>query len=125
MLRETLEELRRMRGHALADRLHEWAAERGLQVAAQALFDCGNHLLSGGFGERVDDYASIPPALLRHGVIDAGLEGRLRGLAGFRNLLVHDYFRIDVARVRDLLDTLLDDLEAFAAAVEAWLDANP
>jgi uncharacterized protein YutE (UPF0331/DUF86 family) len=48
----------------------------------------------------------------------------LRGLAGFRNLLVHDYARVDPGRVREMLQTRLPDLEAFAAAVEEWLDRD-
>jgi uncharacterized protein YutE (UPF0331/DUF86 family) len=57
-------------------------------------------------------------------VIGPELEGRLRGLAGFRNLLVHDYARVDPGRVREMLQTRLPDLEAFAAAVEEWLDRD-
>ncbi|HEX7506269.1 MAG TPA: DUF86 domain-containing protein [Polyangia bacterium] len=103
----------------------EWARERGLQIAAQAVFDIGNHVLSGGFAERPADYAAIPSMLGRNGVISVELETRLRGLAGFRNLLVHDYARVDPARVRDLLESRLPDLVAFADAVEDWLNRNP
>jgi uncharacterized protein YutE (UPF0331/DUF86 family) len=100
----------------------EWARERGLQIAAQAVFDIGNHVLSGGFAERPADYAAIPTMLHRRDVISAELEARLRGLAGFRNLLVHDYARVDPVRVRAMLETRLPDLVAFADAVEDWLD---
>ena len=103
----------------------EWARERGLQIAAQAVFDIGNHVLSGGFAERPADYAAIPGMLGRKGVITAELEGRLRGLAGFRNLLVHDYARVDPDRVREMLETRLPDLVAFADAVEDWLNRHP
>jgi len=103
----------------------EWARERGLQIAAQAVFDIGNHVLSGGFAERPADYAAIPSMLGRKGVISAELEGRLRGLAGFRNLLVHDYARVDPARVREMLESRLPDLVAFADAVEDWLNRDP
>jgi uncharacterized protein YutE (UPF0331/DUF86 family) len=105
----------------------EWARERGLQIAAQAVFDIGNHILSGGFAERPADYAAIPAMLCRKGVIGVDLEGRLRGLAGFRNLLVHDYARVDPVRVREMLEARLPDLVAFADAVEDWLsrEAEP
>ena len=102
----------------------EWAAERGLQIAAQAVFDIGNHVLAGGFAERPTDYAAIPGMLCRRGVISPELEARLRGLAGFRNLLVHDYARVDPGRVREMLQTRLPDLTAFADAVEDWLDRD-
>jgi uncharacterized protein YutE (UPF0331/DUF86 family) len=44
-------------------------------------------------------------------VIPVELEQRLRGIAGFRNLLVHDYAELDVARVWELIDTRLSDLQ--------------
>jgi uncharacterized protein YutE (UPF0331/DUF86 family) len=99
----------------------EWAIERGLQLAAQSLFDVGNHVLVGAFAIRPKDYAEVAPELARRGVISAALATRLTGLAGFRNLLVHEYAAIDPVRVRELLSTRLDDFVSFADAVEAWV----
>jgi len=124
-LRETLARLDEMRAHPLHQPALEWAIERGLQVAAQSVFDIGNMVLAGAFAERPADYAGIPVALCRRGVIGAGLEARLRGLAGFRNLLVHDYARVDPARVREALGERTGDLAKFADAVEAWMDRQP
>ncbi len=121
-LREALRLLDQLRSRVSDDLACEWAIERGLQVAAQSVFDIGNHVLSGAFGERPADYAAVPVALCRRGVISADLEMRLRGLAGFRNLLVHDYARVDPVRVREALDKRRGDLAAFADAIEAWLD---
>ncbi len=98
----------------------EWALERGLQLAAQALFDIGNHVLAGAFSARPSDYAEIPAELARRGVIGENLEARLRGLAGFRNLLVHEYAKVDPGRVRTLLGSRLDDFNDFADAIETW-----
>jgi uncharacterized protein YutE (UPF0331/DUF86 family) len=124
-LRATIERLRTLRQQARSgDPIAEWAIERGLQIAAQAVFDVGNHVLSGGFGERPSEYGQVAPQLARHGVIAPDLEARLRGLAGFRNLLVHDYARVDAARVFQLLQDRLEDLGAFADAVERWLQGQ-
>lgn len=124
-LREVLSRLASIRSHPLGDPTTDWAIERGLQVAAQSVFDIGNLVLAGAFGDRPADYSSIPVSLSRHGVIPPELEARLRGLAGFRNLLVHDYVRVDPARVREALASRLGDLAEFADAVEAWLDRQP
>ncbi|MBN2575626.1 MAG: DUF86 domain-containing protein [Deltaproteobacteria bacterium] len=91
-------------------------------MAAQSVFDIGNQVLSGAFGERPADYAAVPIALCRRGVLSGDLEIRLRGLAGFRNLLVHDYARADPARIREALRKRMGDLADFADAIEAWLD---
>lgn len=124
LLRETVERLRGLAAQGVASPIDEWAAERGLQIAAQSLFDIGNHVLSGGFGERPAEYAAVPGMLTAHGVINAALEARLQGLAGFRNLLVHDYVRVDPARVREFLVERLGDFEAFASAVEVWFETD-
>ena len=123
-LRAACSRLSDVRMRSATDPATEWARERGLQIAAQAVFDIGNHVLSGGFAERPADYAAIPSMLCRKGVISAELEARLRGLAGFRNLLVHDYARVDPERVREVLETRLPDLVAFADAVEDWLNRD-
>lgn len=38
-----------------------WAAERGLQVAAEIVFDIGNHILTAHFGSSATDYLSVDP----------------------------------------------------------------
>jgi uncharacterized protein YutE (UPF0331/DUF86 family) len=121
-LRATVEHLAALRASGrLDDPTIEWAIERGLQVGAQALFDIGNHVLSGGYAERPSEYSQVAPLLVRHGVIPSELEVKLRGMAGFRNLLVHDYARVDPARVHQVLRDRLEDLGEFADAIDDWL----
>lgn len=55
--------------------------------------------------------------------VSAGVAERLTGLAGFRNVLVHDYARLDLRRVHAGLERL-GDLEAFVADVERWLEGE-
>ena len=107
------------------DRLEEdlmlrWAVTHGLHIAAEALFDAGGHILAGEFQEVVDEYREIPPRLLARGVISLETAKRLESLAGFRNVLVHEYADIDLRRLHTGLRRL-DDLEAFVADVESWL----
>ncbi len=105
------------------DLVLQWAVERGLQLAAEAVFDVGNHILAGEFQESVDEYREIPRRLLARGVISGGTAGRLESLAGFRNVLVHDYAAVDLRRVHEGLGRL-DDFDAFVADVEDWLRAT-
>ena len=100
--------------------LLEWAIERGFHVAAEALFDAGNHILAGEFADAADEYAQIPVHRAARGVIRPETATRLRSLAGCRNILVHDYTTIDPQRLIEGLGRL-DDVDAFAADVEAWL----
>jgi uncharacterized protein YutE (UPF0331/DUF86 family) len=89
-------------------------------VAAEALFDTGAHILSAEFRETVDEYREIPGRLVGRGVIAAATGDRLKGLAGFRNVLVHDYAEVDLDRVLAGLDRL-SDFDAFVADVAAFL----
>jgi predicted nucleotidyltransferase len=68
------------------DLLLQWAVERGLQVAAEALFDLGGHVLAGEFQESVDRYADIPPRLVARGVLRSETSERLRGASENRKI---------------------------------------
>jgi uncharacterized protein YutE (UPF0331/DUF86 family) len=118
--------LRRHAGHPLeqltADTDEAWAVERGLLLCAQNLLDVATHLAAAA-GRDAPDYASAIDQLGALGVLPAPFAARLRGIAGFRNLLVHGYLAVDLVRVHQLLNQRLDDFEAFAKHVEAYLAA--
>lgn len=105
------------------DRQLRWAVERGLQVAAEALFDTGTHILAGEFQEVIDEYGEIPTRLLARGVLSPATATSLKSLAGFRNVLVHEYADIDLGRLHAGLGRL-GDFDAFVADVERWLLAK-
>jgi uncharacterized protein YutE (UPF0331/DUF86 family) len=109
----TVERLRR-------DPQLRWAVERGLHVVAEALFDTGTHVLAGEFGDPIEEYREVPPRLAVRGVISEETARRLHSLAGFRNVLVHDYAVVALDRVHAALGRL-DDFQAFVADVEGWL----
>ena len=56
-------------------------------------------------------------------MLDLSLGERLLKVSGFRDVLVHEYGTVDYALVYEKLGRL-DDLAAFAAAIEAWLSAE-
>ena len=104
------------------DYRHTWLAERGLELAAQAILDIGNHILAGQFGESAPEYEEILTRLGAHRVLSDDLGGRLRGLGGFRNILVHGYLRIDPDKVYDALARSARDFTDFQAEIAAWLE---
>jgi uncharacterized protein YutE (UPF0331/DUF86 family) len=97
------------------------AAERFLQLAIEALFDIGTHCIAALALPRPAKYADIVPARADASIIRLETAARLESLAGFRNLLVHEYARLDRRRVHEFLNTRLDDLRAFAADVAGYL----
>jgi uncharacterized protein YutE (UPF0331/DUF86 family) len=117
-----LDELKHLDVEALRRSVRDaWAVERGLQLAAEIVFDAGNHILSGHFGVSAKDYEDILALLAAHGVIEPPVHERLAGLGGLRNLLVHDYLRLDSARIAEALARAPGDFSAFTTAVHRWL----
>jgi uncharacterized protein YutE (UPF0331/DUF86 family) len=125
-LEEVISELQRLKssGRELlrGSLSNMWAVERGLQLGAEIIFDIGNHVLSAEYGTSADDYKDIVRQLVQRGVLDQDLRDRLEGLAGFRNILVHDYLRLDPERVLEALARAPEDFTAFAREIRAWLE---
>ena len=116
-LEELLETLdaARARGRAALDRdiRDELHVEHALQLAIQACIDVGAHLVSELGLPAPDDYGQIFESLGTAGRIDRDLAARLARAVGMRNLLVHEYLKIDLDKVWATLGEL-DDLRAFA-----------
>lgn len=98
-----------------------WLAERGLQLAAESVFDIGNHILSGYFQVAAQDYEGVLDLLLGKRVISHELRAKLKGLGGFRNILVHEYISIDRRKVFQELQSGLDDFNAFIEEILLWM----
>ena len=101
-----------------------WAAERGFQIAAESIFDIGNHILAGHFQASPKDYEDISRLLSERSVISRELAARLKGLGGFRNILVHEYLDVNPAIVYERLQKGLPDFEEFSRQIFLWLDQN-
>jgi uncharacterized protein YutE (UPF0331/DUF86 family) len=78
-----------------------------------------SHILAGEFQESVDEYREIPGRLRARAVLSEATARRLDGLAGFRDVLVHEYADVNLRRVRAGLDRL-GDIDAFVADVDGW-----
>ncbi len=112
----TVDELR-------TDRDLSWSIERGLQLAAQNALDIATHLvIAAGFDST--DYTTAIDRLVTIGAISAEFGANFRGIAGFRNILVHGYLEIDLDLVRKVLSERLRDFDQFASSIDGYLDRN-
>ncbi len=100
-----------------------WTVERGLLAGLGLVFNVGDHLLAGAFGVQAESYEDSLRLLARHGVISEELRRGFEGSGGFRNVLVHEYARVDPQRVANMASRAPDLFRQFAAQVRAWLDA--
>jgi uncharacterized protein YutE (UPF0331/DUF86 family) len=105
-------------------RADQWTVERGLQLACEVALDIGNHILSAHFGVSAQDYEDILEQLAQRSVVPRALRERLKGMGGFRNILVHDYLRLDPDVVARKLTEAPGDFSEFALAVRTWLEAR-
>ena len=123
-LRKALATLRRQAGASSAslgaDAERRWAVERGLQLCAQNALDIASHI-SSAVGLDPGSYRSSIDCLVEAGALPRAFGERFRGIAGFRNVLVHGYLEIDLDLLAGMLSERLDDFEEFASHVEHWL----
>jgi len=125
-LDETLQELNKYSQievvSAQANLSRRWIIERGLIAAASLIFDIANHILAGHFGLYVETYEQSLRGLHDQAVISTELYHRLKGLGGFRNILVHRYLDIDPGELLDNFQKGLTVFPRFAQEILAWLD---
>ena len=77
-------------------------------------------------GDRFDDYVGAVRMLSRDSRFPAELVQQLERLPGFRNILVHEYVALDMARVVDAINGLepIRQFLAIAVAIESDDDAS-
>lgn len=123
-LDEALQILRSHQGRSVeelvSDPEERWIVERGLQLCAQNTLDVATHLTA-TTGRDVPDYTAAIDRLAEMGILPHDFAAGFRGVAGFRNILVHGYLDVDVATVHRLLNEDLDDFSTFARHVVAYL----
>jgi len=94
--------------------------ERNLEIAVQCCIDIANRLISlEGAPKPRDSYESIL-RLGELGVLPGTFARELAPMAGFRNILAHEYLAIDWDLVYEHLQRL-DDLYQFADYLRGWL----
>lgn len=97
------------------------ACERLIQVSVEAAIDICALLVMGlrlGLPGEEDD---LFERLSRHGAITGPMATTLRRMKGLRNLLVHEYGRINDELVFEAARGRLGDFEAFKSEVLAFL----
>ena len=95
--------------------------ERYLQLSIQVIVDILNLIIIEEELEKPDESQEIISLLFNCGVISENLASRLEGIVGFRNILVHEYGKIDRKRIYRYLTNRLGDLFDFKKEILKWL----
>lgn len=116
-LRDYVRQLDRYKGitiEELEESLEKtWSIERGLQLSIQLVLDVGGHILSEE-GVTVESYSEIIEELGRQDILPRKFAKNIKGMAGFRNILVHDYLEVDLKLLVKLVNNNLSDFRKFA-----------
>jgi uncharacterized protein YutE (UPF0331/DUF86 family) len=96
-------------------------AERYLQLSIECLLDIGRLLITGLGLRKPNRHQEIVEILWESDVISTDLASRLQGIAGFRNILVHNYLKINRGFVYENLQKGTVDLEDFSREVVEFL----
>lgn len=97
-------------------------AERYLQLSIEILIDVARQMIINLNLERPENNYETFELLRKHKVISASLFERVRLMAGFRNILVHDYMKIDRKLVYRALQKNIKDFTLFKQAVVRRLE---
>ncbi len=98
------------------------AVERSLQVAIEICLDIGRRIIANEGLRHPEENRDVFVVLHEAGIVPQDLLPALINMARFRNLIVHDYARIDDAQVYAILKRHLDDFERYAQAIVEYLE---
>ncbi|WP_055669773.1 type VII toxin-antitoxin system HepT family RNase toxin [Desnuesiella massiliensis] len=97
------------------------SSERFLHLSIECVLDIANHLISDLNFRRPESNRDIFEILYENRVIDELLKNSLCNMASFRNILVHDYLKLNRGIVYDIIINSLKDIEKFEGIIMGYL----
>jgi uncharacterized protein YutE (UPF0331/DUF86 family) len=99
------------------------AVERALAQLVDHATSVNAHVVSGAGALPSADYRSSFHDAAQHGLISEELAERLAPAAGLRNVLTHEYVRVDLERVADAVGDATRDFGDYVREAAAFLSA--
>lgn len=97
------------------------ASERFLHLSIECILDIGNHVISDMNYRKPDSNKDIFQVLYENKIIDESLKNSLCNMAGFRNILVHDYMKLNRSIVYDIILNNLSDIKKFVSIIAEYI----
>jgi len=125
LINRSIARLKRMaaltRKQFLADPDNFAIAEHHLRRALESLFDAGRHIMAKqGLGHPVD-YRSIILTLGREKIIPLQFTEKIKGMAGYRNRLVHGYAEVTPEEMYNIMQKRPADFEEFCSYILKYI----
>lgn len=112
------------RNNLKQDIIKYWGLERGLQISIECVIDIANVLLSYLDVEKPDTYRETILKLADIKVLPEEFSKQIANMVSFRNILVHDYMKIDEDVLIDVLKNHLDDFVKYIKYINRWIETN-
>ncbi|MDG5820647.1 DUF86 domain-containing protein [Natronococcus sp. A-GB7] len=122
-LREKQETL--SRNDLLTDTTEQRAVERMFENAIQACADLARHIASHDFDFEGNTSKGAIRVFGDEGDIDEQTMNTLVAAVGFRNVLAHEYGRVDYSEVYETLQSGLKIYDTYSQQVAQWIRNNP
>jgi len=128
MLREYLNILKECSNEQIErlkeDKIFRGAVERYFQLAVECVIDIGEILISNLKLRKPEDGRDVIDILGEKKIIPDGFAYTFGPITGFRNILVHNYVKIDLELVYKFLKENLEDFNQFAKYISQYLKLN-
>lgn len=103
------------------ERLVRRAVERVLTQLVDLAASVNSHVVTASTGRAPDSYRSSFDDAAELGMLPRQLAEALKPSVGMRNLLVHEYVGVDLARVAQAVPTALESYGEYVRHVARWL----
>lgn len=112
-------------GITIDEYIQDWKiqriVERTFQILIETGIDIANHIISDQELRIPISYSDTFKVLQENNIINNQLYQSLEKMAKFRNLIVHNYDKIDSALIISILRNNLDDFTDFKNSVLEWM----
>ncbi len=115
MLKKSLEEYK-------TDSYLRFSTERLIQLIVECATDVNNHVVVEVGNRPPEDYSISFINAAQAGLISRELAESLKGSAGMRNILVHEYMEIDNEKVYSVLPLAIKEYGEYIRQVEKFLE---
>ncbi|MBE6065716.1 type VII toxin-antitoxin system HepT family RNase toxin [Clostridium cochlearium] len=103
------------------DMIKYWGIERGIQICIECVIDISNVIISTLDIEKPDTYKECILVLSNEDIIPQRFAKQISNMVSFRNILVHDYMKIDEEIIINVLKNNLDDFAKFMNYINKWI----
>ena len=95
-----------------------------LLISIQAAIDIANHLIAANKLERPTTYRECFEILSKEKILPSNLANSLADLAGFRNILVHIYWKLNLDDVYGILENDLKHVKSFLNTIKSFIKTS-